>query len=145
MSCSVSQVQRRESTVFTIENTPKKNSYLQKGLNRLRSSTRKSPGKGLKTSPAQRASGRSPGNRAAEVGVAVARRGNTRALPQGAAVAAKGQRRSPRTSAKSTAKSPRTSAKSTTNSQLLTSSARKVRTKYWGHECILDLYTLSCF
>ncbi|XP_056467806.1 nuclear mitotic apparatus protein 1 isoform X1 [Gadus chalcogrammus] len=125
---ALSPVQRRESTVFTIENTPKKNSYLQKGLNRLRSSTRKSPGKGPKTSPAQRASGRSPGNRAAEVGVAVARRGNTRALPQGAA-AAKGQRRSPRTSAKSTAKSPRTSAKSTTNSQLLTSSARKMMSR----------------
>ncbi|CAL8335026.1 unnamed protein product [Boreogadus saida] len=128
---ALSPIQRRESTVFTIENTPKKNSYLQKGLNRLRSSTRKSPGKGPTTSAAQRASGRSPGNRAAEVGVAVARRGNTRALPQGAAAAAaaKGQGRSPRTSAKSTAKSPRTSAKSTTNSQLLTSSARKMMSR----------------
>ena len=37
---------------FTIENTPKKNSYLQKGLNKLRSSTRKSPGRGSRKSPA---------------------------------------------------------------------------------------------
>ena len=135
---SVSQIQRRESMVFTIDNTPKKNSYLQKGLNRLRSSTRKSPSKGLKKSPAQHASGRSPSNRAAAAGVAVARRGNTRALPQGAAAvapaAAKGQRRSPRTSAKSSTKSPRATSKSTTNSQLLTASARKVRTTHWGHE-----------
>ena len=135
---SVSQIQRRESMVFTIDNTPKKNSYLQKGLNRLRSSTRKSPSKGLKKSPAQHASGRSPSNRAAAAGVAVARRGNTRALSQGAEAvapaAAKGPRRSPRTSAKSSTKSPRATSKSTTNSQLLTTSARKVRTTHWGHE-----------
>ena len=106
--------------VFTIDNTPKKNSYLRKGLNRLRSSTRKSPSKGLKKSPTQRASGKSPGNRAADVGVAGSSRGNTRALSQ---EAAKGQRRS-----------LRTGFKSPTNSQLLTGSARKVSLTHWGHE-----------
>lgn len=30
--------------MFTIDNTPRKSSYLKKGLNKLRSSTRKSPG-----------------------------------------------------------------------------------------------------
>lgn len=39
--------------MFSIDNTPKKSSYLKKGLNKLRSSTRKSPCKGTKTSNAQ--------------------------------------------------------------------------------------------
>lgn len=39
--------------MFTIDNTPKNSSYLRKGLNKLRSSTRKSPCKGTKTSNAQ--------------------------------------------------------------------------------------------
>nr|XP_020475620.1 nuclear mitotic apparatus protein 1 isoform X2 [Monopterus albus] len=39
--------ERRQSMVFTIDNTPK-NSRLKKGLNKLRSSSRKSPGKSLK-------------------------------------------------------------------------------------------------
>lgn len=38
--------------VFTIDNTPKNKSYLKRGLNKLRRSTRKSPCKGFK-SPAQ--------------------------------------------------------------------------------------------
>lgn len=38
--------------MFTIDNTPKNKSYLKKGLNKLRRSTRKSPGKSSK-SPAQ--------------------------------------------------------------------------------------------
>ena len=92
--------------VFTIDNTPKKN-YLQKGLlNRLRSSTRKSPGKSLNKLPRE-----SPGIPATGAGVPAARRGSTRAP-------AKGQRKSPRT-AGSTAKSPG-----------LTASARKVRTTH---------------
>uniref|UniRef100_A0A1A7ZJM1 Nuclear mitotic apparatus protein 1 n=1 Tax=Nothobranchius furzeri TaxID=105023 RepID=A0A1A7ZJM1_NOTFU len=35
--------ERRQSTVFTIENTPKKNNYLKKKLTKLRGSARKSP------------------------------------------------------------------------------------------------------
>lgn len=38
---------------FTFENTPKNSNYLKKGLNKLRSSTRKSPGKSAKKPPAQ--------------------------------------------------------------------------------------------
>ncbi|XP_035242407.1 nuclear mitotic apparatus protein 1 isoform X3 [Anguilla anguilla] len=39
-------VERRQSMMFSIENTPKKNgkSFLQKGINKMRASTRKSPG-----------------------------------------------------------------------------------------------------
>lgn len=40
--------------MFTIDNTPKNNSYLKKGLNKLRGSTRKSPGKALKKSSPQK-------------------------------------------------------------------------------------------
>lgn len=39
--------------MFTIDNTPKNSSYLRKGLNKLRRSTRKSPCKGTKMSNAQ--------------------------------------------------------------------------------------------
>lgn len=47
--------------VFTIDNTPKNRSYLKKGLNKLRRSTRKSPCKSLKT-PAQMAKNRGQEN-----------------------------------------------------------------------------------
>lgn len=40
--------------MFTIDNTPKSNNYLKKGLNKLRNSTRKSPGKGLRKSPSHK-------------------------------------------------------------------------------------------
>ncbi|KAG9335271.1 hypothetical protein JZ751_005451 [Albula glossodonta] len=43
---------RRQSMMFSIENTPKKNgksSLLQKGINKMRASTRKSPGSTMKT------------------------------------------------------------------------------------------------
>lgn len=39
--------------MFTIDNTPRKSSYLKKGLNKLRSSTRKSPAHSVRKSPAQ--------------------------------------------------------------------------------------------
>ncbi|MEQ2165028.1 hypothetical protein GOODEAATRI_012757, partial [Goodea atripinnis] len=38
-----SEAERRQSMMFTIENTPKSNGYLKKGLNKLRNSTRKTP------------------------------------------------------------------------------------------------------
>ncbi|KAG7262361.1 hypothetical protein CRUP_028341 [Coryphaenoides rupestris] len=104
---ALSPVQRRESMVFTIDNTPKKN-YLQKGLNRLRSSTRKSPSKSLKA-PATPATLTNPPTR---VGTAIAKRGTTTTTR--VAAATKGQRKSPRTGG-STAKSPG-----------LTASARKM-------------------
>uniref|UniRef100_A0A3B4T457 Nuclear mitotic apparatus protein 1 n=1 Tax=Seriola dumerili TaxID=41447 RepID=A0A3B4T457_SERDU len=50
---ALSPAERRQSMMFTVENTPKANNYLKKGLNKLRSSTRKSPGKSSK-SPAQK-------------------------------------------------------------------------------------------
>ncbi|XP_077396478.1 uncharacterized protein LOC144032865 isoform X2 [Festucalex cinctus] len=50
---ALSPVERRQSMMFSIDNTPKKSSsnYLKRGLNKLRSSSRKSPGKTSKTSP----------------------------------------------------------------------------------------------
>lgn len=59
-----SPVDRRQSMMFTIDNTPKKD-LLKKGLSglsKLRSSTRKSPGKSLKKSPAQPSSRRGQEN-----------------------------------------------------------------------------------
>ncbi|XP_016532913.1 nuclear mitotic apparatus protein 1 isoform X4 [Poecilia formosa] len=50
----VSPADRRQSMMFTIDNTPKSNNYLKKGLNKLRNSTRKSPGKGLRKSPSHK-------------------------------------------------------------------------------------------
>lgn len=98
--------------MFTIDNTPKNSSYLKKGLNKLRSSTRKSPGKSSKKSPAQTSGRRCQENlplRNAAVGKA-GRIGSFKS-PQ---VAAKGPKNSPRASSR-TAKSPG-----------LTASARKV-------------------
>ncbi|XP_077422324.1 uncharacterized protein LOC144052270 isoform X2 [Vanacampus margaritifer] len=51
---ALSPAERRQSTMFSIENTPKNSrssNYLKKGLNKLRNSSRKSPGKTSKTSP----------------------------------------------------------------------------------------------
>ncbi|MEQ2243123.1 hypothetical protein ILYODFUR_003904 [Ilyodon furcidens] len=39
----LSPAERRQSMMFTIENTPKSNGYLKKGLNKLRNSARKTP------------------------------------------------------------------------------------------------------
>ncbi|XP_043976143.1 nuclear mitotic apparatus protein 1 isoform X4 [Gambusia affinis] len=50
----LSPADRRQSMMFTIDNTPKSNNYLKKGLNKLRNSTRKSPGKGLRKSPSHK-------------------------------------------------------------------------------------------
>nr|XP_029132274.1 nuclear mitotic apparatus protein 1-like isoform X2 [Labrus bergylta] len=110
---ALSPADRRQSMMFSIENTPKNSNYLKKGLNKLRGSTRKSPGKSSKKSPAQTSSRKSQenkpsGNPRARVGGA-GRLGSFKS-PQ---VATKGQRKSPRATS-STAKSPG-----------LTSSARK--------------------
>ncbi|XP_077422000.1 nuclear mitotic apparatus protein 1 isoform X1 [Vanacampus margaritifer] len=51
---ALSPAERRQSMMFSIENTPKNSrssNYLKKGLNKLRNSSRKSPGKTSKTSP----------------------------------------------------------------------------------------------
>lgn len=109
-----SQAERRQSMMFTIENTPKSNNYLKKHLNKLRSSARKSPGDSLKKSPAQTSarkhqekmpSGSSRG------GVRQAGRTGNFKSPQ---VVTKGSRKSPQAASRS-AKSPG-----------LTASARKV-------------------
>ncbi|KAA8593975.1 hypothetical protein FQN60_004809 [Etheostoma spectabile] len=50
---ALSPAHRRQSMMFTIDSTPKNSNYLKKGLNKLRSSARKSPGKGVKKLPAQ--------------------------------------------------------------------------------------------
>nr|XP_049581643.1 nuclear mitotic apparatus protein 1-like isoform X2 [Syngnathus scovelli]XP_049581644.1 nuclear mitotic apparatus protein 1-like isoform X2 [Syngnathus scovelli] len=50
------KVDRRQSMMFTIDNTPKNSSnYLKRGLNKLHRSTHKSPGKTSKKSPAKTA------------------------------------------------------------------------------------------
>lgn len=98
--------------VFTIENTPKNSNYLKKGLNKLRGSTRKSPGTSLKKSPAQTSARKCQENMPSgnsRAGVVRAGRIGSSKSPQ---VAAKGQRVTSRS-----AKSPG-----------LTASARKVNT-----------------
>lgn len=102
--------------MFTIDNTPKTNNYLKKGLNKLRNSTRKSPGKISRKSPAQTTARKChetipSGNSRAGLGRA-GKAGNFK-TPQ---VVAKGQKKSPQNSSRS-AKSPG-----------LTGSARKVNT-----------------
>ncbi|KAI3354367.1 hypothetical protein L3Q82_018890 [Scortum barcoo] len=114
---ALSQAERRQSMMFTIDNTPTNKNYLKKGLNKLRSSTRKSPGKTSKKSPAQTSARKcqenilsgNPHSRVAQAG----RTGSFKS-PQ---VVTKGQRKSPRGSSR-TAKSPG-----------LTASARKVKKK----------------
>lgn len=51
--CGRVQADRRQSMMFTIDNTPRKSSYLKKGLNKLRSSTRKSPAQAQTQTQAQ--------------------------------------------------------------------------------------------
>lgn len=102
--------------MFSIDNTPTNKSYLKKGLNKLRNSTRKSPGKSAKMLLAQTSArmcqeNMPSGNSRTGVGRA-GRIGNSKS-PQ---VATKGQRKSPRSTSRA-AKSPG-----------LTASARKVNT-----------------
>ncbi|XP_042078464.1 nuclear mitotic apparatus protein 1 [Haplochromis burtoni] len=114
LRAALSPAERRQSMMFTIENTPKSNNYLKKHLNKLRSSARKSPGDSLKKSPAQTSarkhqekmpSGSSRG------GVRQAGRTGNFKSPQ---VVMKGSRKSPQAASRS-AKSPG-----------LTASARKM-------------------
>ncbi|XP_006804745.1 nuclear mitotic apparatus protein 1 [Neolamprologus brichardi] len=114
LRAALSPAERRQSMMFTIENTPKSNNYLKKHLNKLRSSARKSPGDSLKKSPAQTSarkhqekmpSGSSRG------GVRQAGRTGNFKSPQ---VVTKGSRKSPQAASRS-AKSPG-----------LTASARKM-------------------
>lgn len=103
--------------MFTIDNTPKNSSYLKKGLNKLRGSTRKSPGKSLKKSPAQTSARKGQENMLSrKTHTAVGRAGRT-GSSKSPLVANKGQMNSPRASKSSrSAKSPG-----------LTASARKVK------------------
>ncbi|XP_072317927.1 nuclear mitotic apparatus protein 1 isoform X2 [Eucyclogobius newberryi] len=104
---TLSPADRRQSMMFTIDNTPKKDprkDILKKGLSKLRSSTRKSPGKKFK-SPAQSASRRGQENipaRNSRTAVGGAGRLGSQKSPL---VANKGQRKSPQVSTR-TAKSP---------------------------------------
>ncbi|KAK7883297.1 hypothetical protein WMY93_029471 [Mugilogobius chulae] len=116
---ALSPVDRRQSMMFTIDNTPRKDprkDILKKGLSKLRSSTRKSPGKSLK-SPAQSAGRRGQENipsRNSRTAVGGAGRLGSQKSPL---VANKGQRKSPRVSTRA-AKSPG-----------LTASARKMMSR----------------
>lgn len=104
--------------MFTIDNTPKQNNYLKKGLNKLRGSTRKSPGKNSRRSPAHM----------------TARKEN---MPSGNSRAGVGQE-GKLASFKSTqvpvkeARSPRVTSRSA-KSPGLTASARKVNTHTQTH------------
>ncbi|XP_055081853.1 nuclear mitotic apparatus protein 1 isoform X1 [Periophthalmus magnuspinnatus] len=106
---------RRQSMMFTIDNTPRKDprkDILKKGLSKLRSSTRKSPGKNLK-SPAQSA------NRHGQENIPVR---NGRIAVGGAARL--GSQKSPLMANKGPKKSPRVSTRAA-KSPGLTASARK--------------------
>ena len=86
--------------MFSIDNTPQKTSnFLTKNINKLRSSTRKSPGKTSKKSPAQKSVRKNENNPAADSRAGVARTGKigSSKSPQ---VATKGQKATSR-SAKS--------------------------------------------
>ncbi|TKS81155.1 Nuclear mitotic apparatus protein 1 [Collichthys lucidus] len=108
------EAERRQSMMFTVENTPKNSNYLKKGLNKLRSSTRKSPGKSSKKSPAQTFAHRSQENIPS---------GNSR---PGMGRAGKiGGFKSPQEMTKAQRKSPRATSR-TAKSPGLTSSARKM-------------------
>lgn len=68
--------------MFTIDNTPKNQSYLKKGLNKLRRSTRKSPCKNFK-SPAQMSKNRGQENMPTmNIRTAVARAGRSGNSPR---------------------------------------------------------------
>ncbi|XP_034023648.1 nuclear mitotic apparatus protein 1 [Thalassophryne amazonica] len=111
-----SPAERRQSVMFTVDNTPKSNNYLKKGLHKLRSSTRKSPGNSSRKSPAQAM------NRKGNVtsgsswtGTVRSHRASTSAsVIKQSQVATRAQRKSPKVTSK-TAKSPG-----------LTASARKM-------------------
>lgn len=97
---ALSPVDRRQSTMFSIDNTPQRNNFLTKNIKKLRSSTRKSPGKTSKKSPAQKSVRKcQENNPAADSRAEVARTGQTGSSksPQ---VATKGQKATSR-SAKS--------------------------------------------
>lgn len=119
--------------MFTIDNTPKNSSYLKKGLNKLRSSTRKSPGKSSKKAPAQTSARRYQENvpsRNSNAAVGRAGRIGSFKSPQ---VATKGQRNSPRATSRN-AKSPG-----------LTASARKVNTHRQIHSGFYRAHLSQCF
>nr|XP_061797088.1 nuclear mitotic apparatus protein 1-like [Nerophis lumbriciformis] len=112
LHAALSPADRRQSMMFTIDTTPKsnRNSYLKKGLNKLRSSTRKSPGKTSKRSPAKSA--------------------HKENMPAGASVTALGpggKRRSFKSPRVKDNKSPKIGGKKAKSPQL-TASARKVKT-----------------
>ncbi|XP_054650436.1 nuclear mitotic apparatus protein 1 isoform X2 [Dunckerocampus dactyliophorus] len=106
---ALSPAERRQSTVFTINNTPKKNgSYLKNGLSKLRSSTRKSPGKASKRSPADALSKENMPAATSRAAAGRAGRCGSFNSPQ---VVSKETRKSPQTVSRS-AKSPRLTASS---------------------------------
>ncbi|XP_074535426.1 uncharacterized protein LOC141797696 isoform X2 [Halichoeres trimaculatus] len=111
---ALSPADRRQSMMFTIDNTPKNSNYLKKGLNKLRSSTRKSPGKNSKKSPAQKSAHRYQENITSGTAPTMAGRAGRFGSSKSPQAPAKGLRKSPRANSM-TGKSPG-----------LTSSARKM-------------------
>ncbi|XP_061684459.1 nuclear mitotic apparatus protein 1 isoform X2 [Syngnathoides biaculeatus] len=106
---SLSPADRRQSVMFTIDNTPQSNgsSLLRKGLIKLRGSTRKSPGKTSKRSPANAVQKKNKSAETSRVAVGRAGRGGSSKSPR---VVAKENRDSPQTFKGRTAKSPRLTA-----------------------------------
>lgn len=130
-----SQAERRESMMFTIDNTPKNSNILKKRLNKLRGSTRKYPGKSSKKLPA-------PAN---------ARKGqeNTPSVnPRAGAgqTARAGSFKSPQVTIKGLRKSPQTTSRSA-KSPGLTASARKVNKiifKWFARVFVFQSVPLCC-
>uniref|UniRef100_A0A8K9V5G5 Nuclear mitotic apparatus protein 1 n=1 Tax=Oncorhynchus mykiss TaxID=8022 RepID=A0A8K9V5G5_ONCMY len=104
------QAERRQSMVFSIDNTPRKaaskSGFLQRGMSKIRSSTRKSPGNKSSRVP-RSGDGKSPRSGAGSV-----------KSPQ---PAGKAQRKSPRTNSSKSPKNPTSARKVRTTSFLWTS------------------------
>ncbi|XP_051935103.1 nuclear mitotic apparatus protein 1 isoform X3 [Hippocampus zosterae] len=119
------EVDRRQSLMFTVDNTPKNNgssNYLKRGLNKLRSSTRKSPGKTSKRSPVNAVQNK---NKQAATSRTVARR-----------AARGGSFKSPQMVLRENKKSPQTLSKSP---QLTTSARKKTPGGVEGEETFYSL------
>ncbi|KAF3847851.1 hypothetical protein F7725_020879 [Dissostichus mawsoni] len=104
-------VDRRQSMMFRIDNTPQKNiNFLKKNINKLRSSTRKSPGKTSKKSPAQKSVRKCQENiPAADSRAGVARTGEigSSKSPQAATKGQKATSRSAKSPGVSSARKPK--------------------------------------
>ncbi|XP_052358366.1 nuclear mitotic apparatus protein 1 isoform X2 [Oncorhynchus keta] len=102
----LSPAERRQSMVFSIDNTPRKaaskSGFLQRGMNKIRSSTRKSPGNKSSRVP-QSGDGKSPRSGA---GIVKSPQPGGKAQRKSPQPGGKAQRKSPRTNSSKSPKNP---------------------------------------